>query len=207
MATESKDEGKREGGRFPSDVAEELKDLITGILGNAELALEELQPWSAGYEELMSIRSAAQRTSELCHGEGPSLGEERPLASTEQGPRTVLLVDDEESVRRVTQCILEAAGFSVCTASNGKAGVELFQAAPERFDVALLDYRMPILDGRAAAAELRSLRPELPVVMMSGYDPSVLDQSDVHFLPKPFNRHILLEAVRRALLGVPRESE
>ena len=82
-------------------------------------------------------------------------------------PKTVLCVDDEIIGLRVRKLMLEGAGFNVLTASNGKQGLELFDA--NHVDVVVLDYYMPGLNGGEVAAELRRRRADIPIIFFSAY--------------------------------------
>ena len=87
-------------------------------------------------------------------------------------PPNILIVDDEEIVRETLGEYLKEFGCQVHPTSDGAAALE---AVRERaFDLALIDIRMPGIDGLALLAQLRRLRPQMPVVMMTGHgDPTV----------------------------------
>lgn len=84
--------------------------------------------------------------------------------------RLLLVVDDEPGVRRAARRMLEAVGYRVEEAGTGAEGVALLRARGAEVTAELLDLTMPGLSGRQALDELRALRPELPVVLCSGYD-------------------------------------
>ncbi|MGK0203357.1 MAG: two-component system cell cycle sensor histidine kinase/response regulator CckA [Planctomycetota bacterium] len=115
----------------------------------------------------------------------------QPPAERRLGRQTVLVVDDEESVRTVASHMLELSGFDSVVVADGRQAVELFRADPNRFDLVLLDLTMPKMDGQEIFKQLRLLRADLPVVIMSGYseNDAILrfDQKGVaRFLQKPF---------------------
>jgi PAS domain S-box-containing protein len=118
-------------------------------------------------------------------------------------PRTVLLAEDEELVRGLAVRILEQAGFTVHAAASGSEALELHDGLAAPVDLLVTDMVMPGLNGRALAERLRSARPELPVVFMSGYSEEAptldLDGDGVTFLAKPFPLMALVEAVEQAL--------
>jgi two-component system cell cycle sensor histidine kinase/response regulator CckA len=121
-----------------------------------------------------------------------------------RGRSTVLVVDDEEPVRSVAASLLRAFGYEVATATDGQAAVDHFAATPARYDVVLLDLTMPRMDGDEACRELRRMRPEVKVVLMSGFDEQDASARFAGlglngFLPKPFTADALLERVRTAL--------
>ena len=116
---------------------------------------------------------------------------------------TVLVVEDEELVRRVARAMLEKLGFEVVEANDGRRGVTAFDEHRERIVAVLLDLTMPVLDGAQALAELQRKAPRLPVFIMSGYDDDSARQrcsglSPSGFLRKPFR----LEDLRRQLWTV-----
>jgi len=86
-----------------------------------------------------------------------------------QGQGTVLLVDDEESIRGVGQDMLQELGFSVLTAKDGLEGIEVFSRHRDEIVCVLLDLTMPRMDGEQTFRELRRLKPDLRVVISSGY--------------------------------------
>jgi nitrogen-specific signal transduction histidine kinase len=136
--------------------------------------------------------------------------EERPPRPVPEPPaapgrqRLVLVVEDEENIRTFARKVLELAGFVVELAADGRAGVEAFRARPDAFAAVLLDLTMPHLDGTAVVRELRQLRPDVRVVLMSGY--VAPDESArfaglglAGFVPKPFRVQDLLKAITDAI--------
>ncbi len=123
-----------------------------------------------------------------------------------RGSGRVLVVDDEEMVRNLAQTMLERMGFTVLTAADGCEAVEIFEQNPEGFACVLLDLTMPRMDGREALHELRRLRPDVRVVICSGYDSQRLSHlfpaaSDcLAFMHKPFHLADFSDTLR-ALLG------
>jgi two-component system cell cycle sensor histidine kinase/response regulator CckA len=106
--------------------------------------------------------------------------------------RTVLVVDDDETVRRVLHLSLERAGFRVLTAEHGIHALALLDAEPAPVDLVLTDVVMPEMNGLALAARLLARRPTPRVIFMSGYvhDPEQLDQAlgrPAPFVAKPFD--------------------
>ena len=116
----------------------------------------------------------------------------------------VLVVDDEEGVRRITRRNLERLGFQVVEAEDGEAGLECFRKGPDDFRCVLVDLMMPRLRGDEVLSAVRSLRPDMPVILASGYsETEVRDRYEVAsasaILQKPFRRE-QLEQVLRAVL-------
>jgi signal transduction histidine kinase len=116
----------------------------------------------------------------------------------------VLVIDDEELVRRTAQSVLQQHGLSVVSAENGHEGVELFRRIADRVALVLLDLTMPVMDGEATLRALRQIRPEVPVLVSSGYSEEDardrLDDADgVRFLQKPYGSIELARAVQQAM--------
>ncbi len=116
----------------------------------------------------------------------------------------VLVVDDEEMVRRVAAATLESVGYSVLTASDGSDAVEVFRRRGEEIDAVLLDMTMPRMGGEEACREIRRLRPDAKIIVASGFSEQEAAQrfagEDVDgFLQKPFRPNALMEKVRRLL--------
>ncbi len=111
-------------------------------------------------------------------------------------PRVVLLVDDEEAVRRATARALSAVGYTVLDAASGEEALRLAEASP--VDVVVLDYSMPGLSAEETFAGLQRLRPGLPVVCLSGLNVT-LAGARVQLL-KPVRQAELVAALEAAVL-------
>jgi two-component system cell cycle sensor histidine kinase/response regulator CckA len=127
-----------------------------------------------------------------------------PEAAAQGGSETVLLVEDEEQVRRVARRVLEAHGYRVLCATNGREALAMTTAAGDEVELVVTDVIMPDMGGPALAEVLRRSRPELPVLFLSGYTGDDLGRngivaSEVRFLQKPFSPEALARAVRQAL--------
>jgi CheY-like chemotaxis protein len=119
------------------------------------------------------------------------------------GTESVLLVEDEDTVRALVRTILEGRGYTVAEARNGREGLKLCQTHPAKFDLLLTDVVMPELGGRELAEAALKLRPGLKVVFMSGHTQDVILKEGVQqgaaFLHKPFTPLQLAEKVRETL--------
>ncbi len=120
------------------------------------------------------------------------------------GSGTVLLADDEEAVRAVGKQMLERLGFDVVTAANGRQAVELFRGHADEIDWVLLDLSMPVLDGKEALHEIRSIRPGVSVILSSGYNESeavqqMTDDGPAGFIQKPFTTNELKDKLGEIL--------
>jgi PAS domain S-box-containing protein len=120
------------------------------------------------------------------------------------GEGLVLVVDDEESVVSMTARMLEAFELSVITASDGREGVEKFTAHADAITAILMDVTMPTMGGVEAFDRIRVIRPDVPVLFMSGYmregELRNLDRA-TDFLQKPFRLEDLQEKLRLLLSG------
>jgi signal transduction histidine kinase/ActR/RegA family two-component response regulator len=122
---------------------------------------------------------------------------------------TILVVEDEPPLRRLVASVLAAAGHYVLEAVNGYEAIALAEGH-EQIDLLLTDVIMPGITGPDVVARLRSHRPKLAVLYMSGYDNELIDQKALErsasFLPKPFTPHSLLASVG-VLIGARAEGE
>jgi two-component system, cell cycle sensor histidine kinase and response regulator CckA len=127
------------------------------------------------------------------------------LFDTTAGTETVLLVEDEEAVRRLIRAILDRLGYTVVEARDGQEALECWQEHGRRIDIVLTDVVMPRLDGPSLAAAIRRSQPDIPVIYLSGYtDDAVIKRSasvddKTPFLQKPFTSGALARMVRALL--------
>jgi CheY-like chemotaxis protein len=139
--------------------------------------------------------------------DAPGLAVEAPEPAQVELPRgseTILLVEDEASLRELVRECLEASGYKVLEASHGTAALEVSESHPGRIDLLMTDVVMPGMSGRELAQRLRASRPESRTVYMSGYteDAVVLHgvlAEDMAFLQKPFTAEELARRVREVL--------
>ncbi|MBV8903258.1 MAG: response regulator, partial [Acidobacteriia bacterium] len=134
--------------------------------------------------------------------------EERPEATTTHVPitspavsETVLVVDDEDIVRRSAKAMLERHGFTVVLAENGKEAVELYRVLADKIDLVLLDMTMPVMGGEETFRQLKTIRPDVRVILSSGYNEveavrRFAGKGLAGFLQKPYSAMTLVEKVR-----------
>jgi PAS domain S-box-containing protein len=124
------------------------------------------------------------------------------------GSETVLLVEDEESVRQLVKDTLERKGYRVLEAENGEAGLAIAAQHHPQIDLVITDVVMPQLGGRELAQRLRASRPEVKVLYLSGYTEDAIVgegtgegtmESGKSFLQKPFTLQSLARKVREVL--------
>jgi DNA-binding NtrC family response regulator len=118
------------------------------------------------------------------------------------GRNTVLLIDDDDSLRRVAEYMLNEDGYEVLTAGGGVEGLDLFQRRP--VDLVLTDVRMPDMDGVDLLARLKAVQPDLPVILITAHGSiasavEAMKLGAFDYLTKPFDRERLRGTVRKAL--------
>ncbi|MCU0691756.1 MAG: PAS domain S-box protein [Polyangiaceae bacterium] len=116
----------------------------------------------------------------------------------------ILVVDDEDMVRSVSQAVLVKHGFQVVTACDGLEAVEMVRARGHEVVLVLLDMTMPRMSGEEAFREIRRLQPSLPIVLTSGYSEQEMlgrfaAEGGARFLQKPYIPAALIAKVREAL--------
>jgi CheY-like chemotaxis protein len=136
-------------------------------------------------------------------GSGISAGEG---GVEELPPSTVLLVEDEPDVRKLTRTFLEHEGYRVFSSGDAERAVQIFRSVPG-IDLLVTDVYLPGRSGWGLAQELKSLRHDLPVLLISGgilaeEQEAKLQKEGWHFLAKPFRLPELLSTVHRILAPV-----
>ncbi len=144
----------------------------------------------------------------------PSMAEDReparpaaaviPPAKTQTG--TVLVIDDEEAVRRTAKASLERRGYDIVLAENGVEGIQLFRALSGKISLVLLDLTMPGPGGEEVLRQIKTIRSETKVILSSGYNEVEVIQRFTGkglagFLQKPYTSAALVEKVSRVLNG------
>lgn len=130
--------------------------------------------------------------------------EDNLLAGYEQGTETILLVEDQESLRNVLADSLEQLGYSVLSAGSGEEALALSAAYSEEIHLLLADVLMPQMKGPELAQKMLADRPHMKVVYVSGYPERVLSPYGVLepgtiLVQKPFSIKILAAKLRQAL--------
>jgi CheY-like chemotaxis protein len=120
------------------------------------------------------------------------------------GSGTVLVIDDEAHVRGVVTRMLERVGLNVLCAANGEAGIDLCRVYAAQIAVVLLDLTLPQMNGVDTFEALRRIKPNVPIVVMSGYNEQELsghfaDLQALSFLHKPFTPSELYDNLRQVL--------
>ncbi len=127
-----------------------------------------------------------------------------PLGILQRGRERILLVDDEEAQGQSIQNMLERLGYRVVLKTESWEALSLFREDPRVFDLMITDQTMPQITGISLAEEVMGIRPDMPVVLCTGFSDAV-DAERAHavgirqFLMKPFSIGDMAETVRRAL--------
>ena len=148
---------------------------------------------------------ATDATGESPTGESPEATGRKPWPRG--GPETILLVEDEPSVRRVTRVMLERVGYSVLEAAHGLGALKVWEQHQDKIQLLLTDIVMPEgMSGRELARRLQESRPGLRIIFTSGYSADIAGrelalQEGQNFIQKPASPRQILETVRQCLDG------
>jgi len=174
------------------------------------LGLSAVQGIMHGHKGAVSIKSEPEKGSTF-RLFFPAL--EKPLepagaasehTNTDEISGTVLIVDDEESVRKMAERMLDHIGFDVLTVSNGRDAVTLYQEQMEKISFVLLDMTMPGMNGAETFHELRKIDPEVKVIIASGYSEQDIatrfsGEQLSGFCQKPFRYDTLKDTATKVL--------
>jgi CheY-like chemotaxis protein len=120
------------------------------------------------------------------------------------GSERILLVDDERMLVEIGEKILQRLGYQVVSRTSPLEALELFKAKPDSFDLVMTDQTMPGMTGDALAAEIMKVRPQIPVILCTGYSQIINEESARRkgiraLVLKPLLIHQIDEAIRKAL--------
>lgn len=122
----------------------------------------------------------------------------------ESGDERILIVDDETAICKMTSRMLKESGYSVIFETDSEAALALFAEQPAGFDLVITDMSMPKMAGDLLAQKILAIRPDIPVIITTGYsrrmsDPKAVELGVKALLPKPFGKKRLLKTVRKVL--------
>lgn len=120
------------------------------------------------------------------------------------GTETILIAEDEEIVKKFLTGILQRAGYTVIAAANGEEAVSRFREHNAQISLVVSDVVMPKKNGREICEEIRSLRPDIKFIFISGYTADIILQKGIveegiEFVTKPFSKNEILQKVRNVL--------
>ncbi len=120
------------------------------------------------------------------------------------GKEKILFIDDEEALALLGEKILESLGYSVFSMTNSLQALETFRADPYQYDLIITDQTMPHLPGSELAKEMIKIRPDIPIIVCTGYS-SIMNEKQANsigikaFLMKPVSKEVLAKEIRRVL--------
>jgi CheY-like chemotaxis protein len=120
------------------------------------------------------------------------------------GSGTILLIDDDQSMRIMGKAMLENLGYQVRLATDGAEGLALFRSLREQIDLVIVDMMMPVMNGRECFDKIRAIDPEATVILASGFcnDEDLISMTRAGlkgFVQKPYFNSVLSQAVNAAL--------
>ena len=143
----------------------------------------------------------------------PKVAEERPREVVSDqvvptGSERVLFIDDEEALMEMGRQLLEKLGYKVTAKNSSVEALSLFMADPGRFDLVVTDQTMPDMTGLELARKLIVLRPDIPIILASGFsyavDASAAQTAGIRaFVMKPLTKGELARTLRKVLDGTP----
>ncbi len=214
-------------GRVAGSVAHKFNNVLMAVTSGVTLVRLELPDNSPAEGPLTKMEEAVERGAELCRQllagvkresgtltavaataggnggsvPGASVNPLVPVAKRGGIHGTVLIVDDDESVRALARWVVEKAGYPVAVARDGDEALEKFRADPGSFGLVLLDLTMPRMSGEEVLVGLRSIRPGVRVVIVTGYGEESVRDSEregvAGFLQKPFSPDALRAMLQR----------
>ena len=124
------------------------------------------------------------------------------------GSESILLVDDESMVLEVGEQLLQALGYQVTTASSGQAAIKIYTQLMDRIDLVILDMIMPQMGGSDTFDRIKTINPDVKVLLSSGYSidgqaTSILNRGCQGFIQKPFSVNVLAKKLREVLGDTP----
>jgi PAS domain S-box-containing protein len=135
--------------------------------------------------------------------EAGTLVRAEPGQALPTGTETILLVDDEQIVVKMGTAILERLGYTVIPETNSLRALEIFRARPGEIDLIITDYTMPKLTGTDLSKEIRQIRPEIPIILCTGFSEKVTESVaidlGVELVMKPYPVKQIAELVRKVL--------
>jgi signal transduction histidine kinase len=144
-----------------------------------------------------SFRLFFPRTDEPLYAAVDEPVPRRAAIQAYRGSETILLVEDDEAVRKLARQVLVSRGYTVLEADNGQTALRIAETHTGPLDLLVTDVVMPKMDGHELHARLSALRPDLPVVFMTGF--SDVEIGGKPFIAKPFSGTRLLRTIREAL--------
>jgi len=205
-----------------SKSAQALFDRVTSRILEGSTAKSKASPDPSRPPEFKVVRSASEpaprtrASAEKPSSRGKAGGEKKTAAKTSAIPpeipvlnpkgnrELILLVDDETEIAELAAAMLTDEGYRVILARDGFEALKIYQQIGKHIALVILDFFLPVMDGDAVFDELRTLNPEVAVVLSSGFAEqsklgTMLAQGLKGFIPKPYTAEKLLEQVRSTI--------
>ena len=130
--------------------------------------------------------------------------ETKIISKAEEGNEHILLVDDEEQIIAMEQQMLERLGYQVTSSTNSQEALNVFAQHPDNFDLVITDMTMPHMTGDRLAQKLIDIKPELPVILCTGFNESITEEKALSmgiqkFVMKPVVKNDLASTIRAVL--------
>jgi len=127
-----------------------------------------------------------------------------PALAVQKGKRRVLFVDDETVLAAIGQRMLGQLGYEALVKTSSVEALETFRLQPDQFDLVITDYTMPNMTGAGLATEVLRIRPDIPIIMCTGFNEKIDEEKAgelgiAEFVLKPLSMQVLEETARRAL--------
>ena len=139
----------------------------------------------------------------------PVVEKEEKIQEEDEGPiprgnERILFVDDEQMILDIGNGVLEELGYDVITKKSSVEALDLFRAEPDRFDLVITDMTMPKMTGDQLSRELMKIRPDIPIILCTGFNPKISEEKAKEigikaFAMKPLVRKDMADIVRKVL--------
>ena len=140
----------------------------------------------------------------LCASDQHVASREMPAQDILKGQETILVVDDEKIIADVTQGMLEQFGYQVLIARSGQEAIDIFRTNPDRIDLVIMDMIMPGMNGGEAYDRIKAIKPDVKVILSSGYSlngmaKDIMSRGIKAFIQKPFRLGDLSRIIREVI--------
>ncbi len=199
------------GPGIPPDILERIFEPYFTTKGPEEgtgLGLAIIHGIVKSYEGGIAVESSPDTKTTffiyLPIADGEAVMEEDKKTEAEKGNERVLFVDDEEAAILAMKKILARLGYTATTSNRSREALKIFKENPAGFDLLITDMTMPKMTGLQLIKEIRAIRPDMPVILCTGYSDQIDDQKIEmaglnEFLIKPLSMYDIAGAIRRAL--------
>jgi CheY-like chemotaxis protein len=179
-----------------SEGAEKYLDMLRASIERAEIVASQLAQQAGGTDHKV-----------LMHPELAAFAQPKPTVQMAAAKPGILVVDDEEMALTLVKQILSNAGYHVTAAQSGFECLDLFRRRPYSYQLVLLDLTMPFMDGEETFHRLREIRPDMPVVLCTGFIQGdrlqgLMDAGLTGYLRKPLAPDEIISNVRSMLESV-----